>query len=202
MENPCHLFPYFVNYYFYVSSNHKWMIEHWPKYNFFVLSSQNNWNAHCICHNYIIIRYENDLPGPRTISKKISLHQTNHDFVHAHPTQSYNSSQLATMPENVMRKKYGKSSTHNEVELECANMPLSYFNVHTLLETWTHFVSTLCVFRDTVSDEDRIGHLDEDIVHTVDVYMFDASRCHILHDSAGGQSSVKSPIAICQKDQK
>lgn len=62
----------------------------------------------------------------------------------------------------------------------------------------SYFCPAVCSLADTESYKDRVRHLDQYIVYTVDVDVFDSPTFHILQYAAVMQGSVQSSIAICQ----
>ena len=48
----------------------------------------------------------------------------------------------------------------------------------------THLSSTAGSFPDAEAEEDRVGHLDQDVIHTVDVDVLYTSLYQVIHDSS------------------
>lgn len=56
--------------------------------------------------------------------------------------------------------------------------------------------STIRPFAHAESNEDRVGHFDQDVVHTVDMEILHTPSLHVLQHLVVHQSAVQTTISI------
>ena len=60
------------------------------------------------------------------------------------------------------------------------------------------FGGALGSFAQTVADEGRVGHLHQNVIHTIDVNVLDPALLHIVQYTTISQRTVQSSIAVYQ----
>ena len=63
-------------------------------------------------------------------------------------------------------------------------------------DSWSNLCAALYVFAHAEANEGWVGHLDQDVVHTVNMDELGAAFAHVLQDLLISQSVVEAAIAV------